>query len=84
MIFGITKYSPLDIDIFLSEVERTLDPEQTSDVLYSFSELKSSKSKVSVIFNSKEYCENRPNIVILDSKSEKIEKIAEKIKKAIK
>ena len=80
MIFGITKYSPLDLDTMLSGQSRTLSPNDKSDYFLTFTYTDKFKSKNCVIFNSLEYCQKRSDVVILDIENATIEEIASKIK----
>lgn len=72
MIFAITKYSPLDIDSLLSSYSRTLDSNVESDFLYLFNYAsKENKAKITIVFNSHEYCTKR-DLKILDDNNENI------------
>lgn len=76
MIFGVTNYSPLDLDVLLTNCSRTLNLNESKDVGYAFSMPQSYSTKVVVLFNSQEYCSKREDIKILDLP---ITKVADKI-----
>lgn len=80
MIYGITRYSPLDIDTVLSGKSRTLNPNEKSDYFLSFSYTDKFRSKNCIVFNSLEYCKNRPNIIILDAGNTTLDEVATKMK----
>lgn len=80
MIYGITKYSPLDIDTLLAGRSRTLSPSEKSDFFITFSHVEKFKSKNSIVFNSLEYCQKRTDIVILDGDKETLDNVVSKIK----
>jgi hypothetical protein len=80
MIFGITNYSPLDLDTLLAGLSRTLSPNEKSDYFLTFSYTDKFKSKNCILFNSLEYCQKRSNVVILDSENTAIEEVVAKIK----
>lgn len=85
MIYAITKYAPLDIDSLLSNYSRTLDNNgKDFDFLYLFNHnIKDSDAKVTVVFNSHEYCLKR-NLTILDGNQENIVDVVDVLKKSIK
>lgn len=76
MIFGITDYSPLDLDVLLTSCTRTLNLNENKDVGYAFSMPQSYSTKIVILFNSAEYCSKREGIKVLDLP---ITKVAEKI-----
>jgi hypothetical protein len=80
MIYGITNYSPLDIDTLLAGMSRTLNPNEKADYFVAFSYTDKFKSKNCLLFNSLEYCQKRSNVVILDTGNAKIEDVIAKIK----
>lgn len=80
MIFGVTNYSPLDIDTLLAGSSRTLNPNEKTDYLLTFSYIDKFRSKNCIIFNSLEYCQKRSNVIILDSENATIEEVVARIK----
>lgn len=80
MIFGISKYSPLDIDTLLAGSERTLSPNDKADYYITFADTNGYRSKHCIIFNSLEYLQKRPNITILDEDDVTISQVVEKLK----
>lgn len=79
MTFAIVCYSPLDIDSLLSSYTRTLEANKESDFYYSFSHpQKENKSKATIIFNSRDYCEKR-NLKVLDGNNENIIDVVKKL-----
>ncbi len=83
MIFAITVYAPLDIDALLSSYTRTLDSNKEADFYYTFNHtLKSNSGKVTIVFNSREYCEKR-NLNIIDGNKENIIDVIGILKKGL-
>jgi len=80
MIFGISKYSPLDIDTLLAGSERTLSPNDKADYYITFADTNGYRSKYCIIFNSLEYLKKRPNITILDEDEVTISQVIERLK----
>ncbi len=78
MTFAVVCYSPLDIDSLLSNYSRTLEPNRDSEFCYAFKYPQKNKSKVTVVFNSKGYCEKK-NLQILDGNNENIIDVVKKL-----
>lgn len=81
-VFAIVRYSPLDIDSLLSGYTRTLDSNKEADFLYLFNNTVNANAKVSIIFNSLEYCIKR-NLNIIDGNKENIVDVIEVLKKGL-
>jgi hypothetical protein len=80
MKFGITKYSPLDVDTLLAGKKRTLSPNEKADYYITFADTEGFKSTHCIIFNSLEYLKKRSDITILDEGNITISQVVEKIK----
>lgn len=84
MVFAITKYSPNDVDSLLSSYNRTLEANKKADFLYLFKfDSNESNSKITIVFNSYEYCSKR-DLTILDANNENIVDIIKVLKSNIK
>ena len=84
MKFGITKYSPLDVDTLLAGSKRTLSPNDKSEYYITFADSDGFKSDHCIVFNSLEYLKKRSDITILDEDNITISQVVEKIKVASK
>lgn len=82
MIYAVVNYAPMDIDAQLAGFKRTFNTDTQADILYTFSQ-QQGKAKVTILFNSLEYCKKRTNVKILDNKNETLEEVIKKIKKAL-
>ncbi len=80
MIFGITNFSPLDVDTLLAGMSRTLNPNEKAEYFVAFSYTDKFKSKNCILFNSLEYCQKRSNVVILDSEGAAIDNVVARLK----
>ena len=80
MVFGISKYSPLDVDTLLAGANRTLSPNDKADYYMTFADTNGYHSKHCIVFNSLEYLKKRPNITILDEDDVTISQVVEKLR----